>query len=251
MSFYSIANSLKLNKYLIVTSHSSFKYLMLKMMIKSIKLAEFAGGNVMVDEYLDHYLLSTQYKPEKLPTEENLIEIVEQKAFEKMSVTEAMDAGIDKDSLYNNILDNNNRRLLFQKYIQLEITNKIITDSLINKFYAEFSPQYKMRYIMRPFLESSSEQFISSQKDTIEQAYSMLKSGKTFKEVVEKYSQDISTNKKGGDLGWVIRESMGDEALRQVLDTLPDLTYSKPFKGYGGFYIMYQRRETRSTSSSF
>jgi len=45
---------------------------------ENLILAEFNDGNVLQNEYIDHYLLSTQYKPEKLPTQENLEEIVRQ-----------------------------------------------------------------------------------------------------------------------------------------------------------------------------
>lgn len=207
---------------------------------QELQLASFSEGNIVFDEYLDHYLLSKQYKPDEFPTEENLKEIVSNKALEKMSIPEALNKGIDEDSLYVNVLRNNERRILFQKYVEVEATKKIITDSLINKFYKNFSPQYRMKYIMRPFLRNSSESFINSQREIIEKAYKSLKSGSKFEDVVSEFSQDISTNKKGGDLGWVIRESLGDEALRLVMDTLADFSYSKPFKGYGGYYIMYK-----------
>ena len=207
---------------------------------KDLELATFTDGNIAFNEYLDHYLLSKQYKPDEFPTEENLKEIVLNKALEKISVPEALSMGIEKDSLFVTVSSNNERRILYQKYVEQEATKKIITDSLINKFYQNFTPQYRMKYIMRPFLRNSSESFINSQKEMIDKAYSALQSGSSFEDIVTKFSQDISTNKKGGDLGWVIRESMGDEALRLVMDTLSDLSYSKPFKGYGGFYILYK-----------
>ena len=78
-------------------------------------LAIIDNGSVLYTEYLDHYLRSAQYKPEKFPTVENLKEIVELKAIEKMAVTEALSVGIDKDSSYLSIVKNNERRLLFQK----------------------------------------------------------------------------------------------------------------------------------------
>ncbi len=203
-------------------------------------LATFNGGNVTESEYVDHYLLSTKYKPKKLPSEKNLKEIVLRKSLEKIAVLEAKEKKIDNDSLYQNIIQSNERRLLSQKFVQTKLIPTVITDSLINKFYKEFSPQYRMKYIMRPFLKESSTSFIKSQKAKIEEAYKMLESGKKFGKVAEKYSQDISTNKKGGDLGWIIRESMGDEELRNVFDTLKQYSYSKPFKGYGGYYILYK-----------
>ncbi|MBK8946216.1 MAG: peptidylprolyl isomerase [Ignavibacteriae bacterium] len=203
-------------------------------------LAEFENGNVIQSEYIDHYLLSTKFKPEKLPTKENLEEIVVNKALEKISVQEAIFRNIEKDSIYINIIRNNERRLLYQHFIQKEISPKIISDSLINKFYTEFTPQYRMRYIMRPFLETSDKNFHNLQQNEINKAYGLLNIGKSFEEVVQQYSQDISTNKKGGDLGWIIRESIGDDSIRKVMDTLQQFNFSKPFKGYGGYYILYK-----------
>jgi len=203
-------------------------------------LATFSGGDVSIDEYLEQYLSSSLYKPKMTPTEDNLKKIVFNKALEKISVQEAIELNIDHDSLYVSVLTNNTRRLLYQKYIQENIVSTIITDSLIDKFYNEFTPQYRMKYIMRPFLKTSSENFIKSQEQSIDEAYNALLTGKSFKEVVETYSQDISSNKKEGDIGWVIRESLGGKELRSVMDTLKESTFSKPFKGYGGYYIMYK-----------
>lgn len=206
----------------------------------NLELAVFDNGNVLFTDYVDHYLLSTQYKPKKFPTEQNLEEIVELKAIEKMAVIEALAQGVDQDSAYLSIAANNERRLLYQQYVQGHLVNSIVTDSLIQKFYSEYSPQYNMKYIMRPIVNTSSDEFIQLQKDTIETAYKALEQGIEFGKVAYRYSQDKTTNKKGGDLGWIILESMGDHIVRTVMDTLSNNSYSKPFRGYGGYYILYK-----------
>jgi len=203
-------------------------------------LAVIDNGSVFYSEYLEHYLRSSQYKPEKFPTVENLKEIVELKAIEKMAVIEALSVGIDKDSTYNSIVANNERRLLYQKYVNSKFTESIITDSLIQKFYNEYTPQYNMKFIMRPIVKTSNQSFIEKQKNTIWEAYKELKDGIEFGKVAQKYSQDKTTNKKGGDLGWIILESMGDHVVRPVMDTLSDHSYSVPFRGFGGYYILYK-----------
>lgn len=204
------------------------------------ELAVFDNGTVNYKEYLDHYLLSTKYKPEKFPTVENLKKIVRLKAIEKMAVQEALEQGIDKDSSYISIVNNNERRLLFQKYVNSKFTDDVITDSLIQKFYNEYTPQYNMKYIMRPIIKSSSPEFIKAQKDTIWEAYSMLKQGVGFGKVAKRFSQDITTKNKNGEIGWIIVESMGDHVVRSVMDTLSEHSFSKPFRGYGGYYILYK-----------
>ncbi|KAA3616347.1 MAG: hypothetical protein DWQ05_11465 [Calditrichaeota bacterium] len=205
-----------------------------------IYLARFDGGEVSQREYVDHYLASTQYKPEQWPTEENLQEIVKTKALKKMTILEAEELGYRKDSTYIETLAKNESRVLFTRYMRDEIINKVISDSLVNKFHTEFSPQTNMFYIMRPFVVESSAEFISSQKDTIEHAYKLLQKGKPFAEVAARYSQDIASNKKGGDIGYIIPESMGDIILRAAMDTMATNTFSKPIKGIGGYYILFK-----------
>ena len=203
-------------------------------------LATFKGGDVTVDEYVDYFLSSTRYKPDVMPDEENLKEIVTLKALEKIAVLEAMEQGIDKDSLYTESIENNLRKTLFYKYMRQEIIDSVITDSLIQVFYKNFTPQYHMSYILRPVVKSSSAEFEASQQDTINHVYRLLQSGRSFEDMASLYSQDITTKDKGGSLGFVIRESMGDAALRAAMDTLKDETWSTPIRGYEGFYILYK-----------
>ncbi len=203
-------------------------------------LAEFRDGTIGQKEYIDHYLLSTLYKPEVMPSEENLREIVSLLAIKKMAVLEAKEQDIPNTKDYKEKLAESERKFLWQMYQQAEFTDAIVTDSLIKKFYNEYSPQYRMAYIMRPFVENSTEEFIQSQKDTIEYVYSLLRSGQKFTDLAKKYSQDITSNHKGGDIGFVINESLGGAKLREVMDSLDQFSTSGPFKGYGGFYIMYK-----------
>ncbi len=208
--------------------------------IENPTLATIEDGSVSHNEYLEYFLRSVQYKPDKFPTIENLKEIVELKAIEKIAVKEAYIEEIDKDSSYLSIVKSNTRRLLYQKYVNSGYINLVITDSLIEKFYNEYTPQYNMKYIMRPIIKSSTPEFVSMQKDTIEVAHKELLKGFEFGKVAAKYSQDVTTKDKGGDLGWIILESMGDHVVRSVMDTLKSNTYSVPFRGFGGYYILYK-----------
>ena len=203
-------------------------------------LARFESGVVLQNEYIDHYLLSTQYKPDFLPNEENLKDIVRQKASEKLASIEAAAQQIDRDSTFLALAAKSEIKILFQKYMRIFVVDSVVTDSLVQKYYDEFSPQYRMRYIIRPVLKTSTKEFEQSQKDTIEHVYHLLQQDKKYEDLAQTYSQDITTNRKGGDLSWVIRESLGDAVLRSVMDTLKDFSYSTPVRGYEGYYILYK-----------
>jgi hypothetical protein len=208
--------------------------------VENPDLAQFTGGKIVQNEYIEYYLFSTLYKPEVMPTEDNLREIILLKAMEKMTVLEAQQTRIDTQMAYIQSCDHNEGQILYEQYMRQEMIDRVITDSLIRKFYDALSPQYRMRYIMMPFVNTFSKKFIRSQKDSIDFVYQLLQSGADFEEVAKKHSQETSTKEKGGDLGFVIRESLGDKQLRTVMDTLKQFAFSKPFRGYSGYYILYK-----------
>lgn len=203
-------------------------------------LAKFNGGEVTMQEYVQHFLLSTQYKPELVPTEKNLREIVVDKSMEKIAIFEARLHELDQDSTLKEQLRQREDIILFQRYMREQMINKVITDSLVELFYKGFTPQYRMRYILRAATERTSQRVVKAQKDTIQWLYQQLEDGEKFEELAEKYSQDLRSGPKGGDLGFVVKESLGDAKLREVMQVLPDLSFSKPFRGVAGFYILYK-----------
>ncbi len=214
-------------------------------------IAEFDGGEVLKEEYLEKYLSSTRYKPDEIPTRENLKEIVQRQAYEKLIPTEARHLGLDSDSLYHALVDKNMQKILYQNFVQKHIVDSVVTDSLVRKYYSEFSPQFKMSYIIRPVFEDDSPEQVQSQKDTLEYVYKLLREGKDFADLATKYSQDYTTSHKGGEIGFVIRESLGDAMLRSVMDTLSQFSYSKPVRGYEGFYILYKGEKRISEPPEF
>jgi len=207
---------------------------------KNPPLAVFSGGQVFQDEYIDHYLLSTKYKPDAMPDEKKLRDIVTQKAVEKMAVLEALSRNVHLDTVYQEMLARNRDRILFYKYMRRGIIDSVVTDSLVEKFYHDFSPQYRMSYIVRPVRRSAAPEFDRVQRDSIEFIHKRLESGEPFDQLAKKYSQDLVTRDKGGDLGFLITENMGDRVLRTVMDTLQQFSFSEPVRGYEAYYILYK-----------
>ena len=169
-------------------------------------LATYRGGEVRLNEYVDHYLLSTKRKPDEMPTEDNLIDIVSEKAISKIAILEAQNRELIDSPNFLKKLNHSQKKILFYRYMRQEIINAVITDSLVRRFYTDYSPQYNMKYILRPFIEKSKQEFIQSQKDTIDFIYEMLQNGYSFAELAKRYSQDMVSNKKGGDIGFLVKE---------------------------------------------
>jgi parvulin-like peptidyl-prolyl isomerase len=207
---------------------------------KSSGLASFDGGLVTAKEYIDRFISSSQYKPDMLPTEDNLHEMVSNLALEKIVVLEAKKQGLDRDADFMTEVRERENLLLYQSFMRNEIINRVINDSLIQVFYKNFSPQYQMSYILRVLPPSFTPKQVQAQQDTIQLVYKLLQQGKSFTELAKKFSQDAVSGPKGGDQGFVIGESLGDEALRETLARLSTHSYSAPFKGVAGHYILYK-----------
>jgi parvulin-like peptidyl-prolyl isomerase len=207
---------------------------------KSSDLASFDGGSVTTEEYINRFITSSQYKPEVVPTEENLREIVANLAMEKIVVLEARKQGMDRDADFMTEVRERENLLIYQAYMRNEIINRVISDSLIQIFYKNFSPQYQMSYILRVLPPSFTPKQVQAQQDTIQLVYKLLQQGTSFPDLAKKFSQDAMSGPKGGDQGFVIGESLGDAALRETLARLATKSYSAPFKGVAGWYILYK-----------
>jgi parvulin-like peptidyl-prolyl isomerase len=206
---------------------------------EDLKLATFDGGDVRLNEYMDLYLLSTLSKPDIFPDEENLKQLILRITMEKMYVREAKSQGLESDSNfkagYSRILNN----LIYGEYIKKEIAGPIVTDSLIQRFYDLYSPQYKMYHIQRSFSPDTGDAGVQLQKDTINYIYNELNTGKNFEELAKRFSQDEKTRSNGGDLGYFITESFRDPIKREAMENLFPFSYSKPIRIHDGFYILY------------
>ncbi len=211
--------------------------------VENLPLATFDGGQVTTQEYVTHYLASTVYKPKKMPDEANLRKTVFNEGIAKIAVLEAKAENTQSDSLFKRGFQTREALTLFQDYVQREMVNRVVTDSLIHKFYNEFTPQYHLFYIFRAVPKDASKRFARAQKDTIEWLYRKLQRGEKFGALAKKYSQDVTTAKKNGDAGYVIAESLGDPFVRKTFRSLSENSYSKPFKGVGGFYILFKGKK--------
>lgn len=205
-------------------------------------LATFKGGEITAQEYLELFAARLQKNRRTKADESTLREIVTNTAMSKIATEAALDDKIDQDSVFVAKWRQDTDQVLVNKFYQKEVVDRVVTDSLVARFYARISPQYKMAVIYRACDEFSSEIEIAAQKDTINFIYGELKKGRSFQILAKKYSQDKVTRAKGGDLGFMISDAMQEPALRSAMDNLRVNSFSQPVRGFGGFYILKKGR---------
>ncbi|MGH7598005.1 MAG: peptidylprolyl isomerase, partial [bacterium] len=89
--------------------------------------------------------------------------------------------------------------------------------------------------------EKATETFIHQLRDDI------LAGKISFEEAAKKYSNDQTSNEKGGDLGWFESDQLQVQAFREVARTLKPGEISEPLKTQYGFHLVRldDRREAR------
>ena len=94
---------------------------------------------------------------------------------------------------------------------------------------------------------AETEETLAAAKAKIDTIAARLKGGADFAEVARQESQDLTSQAKGGDLGWFVPEQFGTDFGGQV-SALTDGQISAPFRTDAGWHIA-QRVATRQTDS--
>jgi peptidyl-prolyl cis-trans isomerase SurA len=110
---------------------------------------------------------------------------------------------------------------------------------------ARMVTEYQARHILIRVSDAMPDAQAKAKADTLA---ARLAGGADFVEVAREESQDISTQGKGGDLGWFTPEAFGPEFGGQVV-ALDDNQISKPFRTDAGWHIV-QRLGSRQTNAT-
>ena len=109
----------------------------------------------------------------------------------------------------------------------------------LQKYYNE----NKFRYVV-PEERKVRQIFLSNKKNgndknliLIKQIYEELKSTASFKSLVEKYSDDKLSNKKGGSIGWISRNDLSKDLIEEIYKINNINNYSNIVSTDQGFYI--------------
>ncbi|HJW45312.1 MAG TPA: peptidylprolyl isomerase [Lysobacter sp.] len=109
---------------------------------------------------------------------------------------------------------------------------------------ASMVTQVHARHILIRIDDITTEAAAKAKIDTIA---ARLKGGAEFDQVAREESQDLSSQAKGGDLGWFVPEQFGTQFGVQV-SALSDGQVSEPFRSDAGWHII-QRVATRQTDA--
>ena len=128
--------------------------------------------------------------------------------------------------------------------------NGIQLIKLINISQNNVRHEVMQTHVRHILLKQSASTTTAEIKKQATNLYRQLQAGKDFSNLAKRYSADVVSAVKGGDLGWVTADALVPE-FEKAMNALPLHTISKPIKSAFGYHIIevLERKTVDDTSS--
>ena len=183
--------------------------------------------------YVEHFYEKTGQQPpeESVLKKQILDQLIERNILEHQARRYNIAvSGSEVDEEFQKIADENGgaeevEKILTELY-GLSINNfKILIRAqlLKEKLRDEIPVQRKAKHILLKWTSKDGSKKRKAQVARLERIKSAIKKGKTtFEKMAKRYSQDVATKNKGGDLGWVQRGQMVEEFEKALFELKKD-----------------------------
>lgn len=129
-------------------------------------------------------------------------------------------------------IKNYNKKVIRKAYLD-SLTAEVVVEQKVRAKYAELSNEFSGKK------EMHIKHILVNNKDDAEKIYKMLKAKKApaFEQLAKKYSVDTSNADLGGDLGYLVPDSL-DEQFAKAIDGLKVGQISGPIQTKFGWHIV-------------
>jgi len=156
----------------------------------------------------------------------------------QLKIIDAYQHQLDKDEKIIDQVKERSRGFMFNRLIELEVTQKIIPESAIRDFYEKSKKEVKIKQILVKFDSNIPEQKEGALKRA-KGIVQKLKDRENFEKLAADVSDDVNTAKKGGDKGylkWGPRSS--ENPVYGVAFSMEENEFSDPIETQNGYYII-------------
>ena len=176
-------------------------------------------------------------------SEESRAKLLEQLIKYTLLAQEARSLGIDKKEEVVKKVDEIVNNIIIQELTRQEVTSKIkITDTKLKEYYnanvEKFTVQEKIKVVL-VFIEAKKGSV--EKKKKAEMVLGRLKKGEKIEDLVNQFSEDVRTNKRGGTTGYFARgRRVGSygQAFEDKAFSMKPGEISEVVKSKDGFYII-------------
>jgi peptidyl-prolyl cis-trans isomerase C len=162
---------------------------------------------------------------------------------EREAMSEVIEQGLDKHSrlVTQAELADFKRQMNISRYFQKYLKDSV-TDQKIQNYYSANPDQYSetkahVAHILFRLDKNMQEPERKAKLTTAMEAWSKLKADEDFAGIVENYSEDRISAKKGGDLGWLKQGAIDPKFSKKIFE-MKKGEISEPFETSFGYHIV-------------
>ena len=160
---------------------------------------------------------------------------------------------LDKDRVAAEV-NEYRKNLLINRYFEKYLSDKLSDDAL-QRYYDEHLSDFEetrahVAQILIRTRASMTKAQLAEKERKVRQAHDLIKNGMAFSEVAETFSEDQSTARRGGDMGW-IKQGRIAKAFSEVVFSLEPGTVSEPFRSPFGYHIVTVLEAPRAKAKPF
>lgn len=199
----------------------------------------------ILNDLIEDILLDTYAKEHNITVTEDEVknEIQRMREYTGLSEDEVYKQALSKYQLLESDINEMVRSALLADKVYYEVIKNLdVSDEELWEYFIKRVSFYNgARRISHIFI------FVDTQKDTIEDINSKyekmkkireeLLKGKKFEDLVEEYSEDLSTKENGGDLFWFRKGTISDSEISKAVFSLNKGDISEVIKSQFGFHI--------------
>jgi len=158
---------------------------------------------------------------------------------------EAVRQKIDEDRQVLDLIDQARKTIIARRFLESTIGLKVnVTDSEVIAAYQKESTRFTSNE------EAVNLSHIVLRSEGAAQAiYKRLQAGENFAQLVEDYSEDTSTAKRGGDIGFLPIAAL-EKAMIDEITPLPIGKFTKPIKSQAGAYHIFLVKDRRASGTA-
>lgn len=172
---------------------------------------------------------------------------------------EALSVAVEKsdlldDALIETEINEFRKEMLISRYFETYL-RETVTDQAVKNYYDTHVTEYevkkaKVAHILLRTNPKMGEVERKAKLTTAGEAFSKARTGEDFAEMAEAYSEDRSSARKGGEIGWLKEGSISPAFSAKVFSMKPG-EISEPLETPFGFHVIKLLEEPRTVRKPF
>ncbi|MBI5746876.1 MAG: peptidylprolyl isomerase [Nitrospirae bacterium] len=208
-------------------------------------VAQINGREIRDDEFKMRFSRLTPALKSKYSDEKGKREFLEEIIKRELLLQEAKKAGIEKDQVLLERIEEMRERLILNEFLQREVEGKLVTtDKELEDYYNLHKEEFKS-----PDEAKISHILVKNEEDA-KAVIKRLRKGSDFAKMAREISIDMATKDSGGEMG-VIQKGKFHPQLDSVIFSANEGEVSDPVKTERGYHIIKVQKKIPGLPLSF